>query len=293
MFLSEVSFASIEGLLLIFVAPEIKMAIMTQISILGCGWLGLPLAKALLNDGFSVKGSTTSASKLGDLETLGVLPFLMALQPNAIDGDSTTFLEGSEILIIDIPPKLRSKNSEDFVGKIQTLIPFIEQSDVQKVLFVSSTSVYGEDNDLVTEETPLNPDSEGGRQLVIVEDLLQKNTHFQTTILRFGGLVGSDRNPIRMLSGKENLPNAKAPINFIHQTDCIGIIQKIIALNCWNETFNAVSPYHPTRESYYQQKAREWQLVAPTFDPTSSGAGKRISSDKLETILKYTFVETP
>lgn len=293
MFLSEVSFASIEGLLLIFVAPEIKMAIMTQISILGCGWLGLPLAKALLNNGFSVKGSTTSASKLGDLETLGLLPFLMALQPNAIDGDSTTFLEGSEILIIDIPPKLRSNNSEDFVGKIQTLIPFIEQSDVQKVLFVSSTSVYGEDNDLVTEETLLNPDSEGGRQLVIVEDLLQKNTHFQTTILRFGGLVGPDRNPVRFLAGKENLPNAKAPINFIHQTDCIGIIQKIIALNCWNETFNAVSPYHPTRESYYQQKAREWQLVAPTFDPTSSGTGKRISSDKLQSILKYTFVETP
>ena len=41
---------------------------MTQISILGCGWLGLPLAKALLKNGFSVKGSTivgfdTAASK--------------------------------------------------------------------------------------------------------------------------------------------------------------------------------------------------------------------------------------
>ena len=179
------------------------------------------------------------------------------------------------------------------MGKMQTLIPFIEQSDVQNVLFVSSTSVYGEENDVVTETTPLNPDSEGGRQLVIVEQLLQNNPHFQTTILRFGGLVGTDRNPVRFLAGKENLPNAKARINFIHQTDCIGIIQKIIGLNCWNETLNAVSPYHPTRETYSQQKALEWQLIAPTFDPTSSGTGKRISSDKLQTILKYTFVETP
>lgn len=266
---------------------------MIQISILGCGWLGLPLAKAFVNNGFSVKGSTTSSSKLAHIEKLGVLPFLMELQPNAIDGDITTFLKGSEILIIDIPPKLRSNNSEDFVGKMQTLIPFIEQSDVQNVLFVSSTSVYGEENDVVTETTPLNPDSEGGRQLVIVEQLLQSNPHFQTTILRFGGLVGPDRNPVRFLAGKENLPNAKAPINFIHQTDCIGIIQKIIGLNCWNETFNAVSPYHPNRAEYYTKKALEWQLVAPTFDPTSSGTGKRISSDKLQTILKYTFVETP
>jgi nucleoside-diphosphate-sugar epimerase len=266
---------------------------MTQISLLGCGWLGMPLARALLSNGFSLKGSTTSASKLDSLEKLGVLPFLMELHPNAVDGDIRTFLKESEIAIINIPPKLRGNNSEDFVGKMQTLIPYIEQSDVQKVLFVSSTSVYGENNDLVTETTPLNPDSEGGRQLVIVEDLLQKNTYFETTILRFGGLVGPDRNPVRFLAGKENVPNGKAPINFIHQTDCIKIIQKIIELNCWNETFNAVSSYHPSREEYYSKKAQEWQLIAPTFDPTSLGTGKRISSDKLQTILKYTFVETP
>lgn len=264
-----------------------------EISILGCGWLGLPLAKALISNSFSVKGSTTSSSKLTHFEKLGILPFLMELKPNTIDGDITSFLKGSEIVIIAIPPKLRSNSSEDFVGKMQTLIPYIEQSDVQKVLFVSSTSVYGEENDVVTETTPLNPDSEGGRQLVIVEQLLQSNPHFQTTILRFGGLVGPDRNPVRFLAGKENLPNAKAPINFIHQTDCIGIIQKIIELKCWNETFNAVAPYHPTREEYYNQKALEWQVVAPTFDPTSLRGGKRISSDKLSMILKYTFVETP
>lgn len=266
---------------------------MTQISILGCGWLGLPLAEALIKNGFSVKGSTTSSSKLAQLEKLGILPFLMELQPKSIAGDITTFLKGSEIVIIDIPPKVRSNNSEDFVGKMQTLIPFIEQSEVQKVLFVSSTSVYGEENDVVTETTPLNPDSEGGRQLVIVEQLLQSNPHFQTTILRFGGLVGTDRNPVRFLAGKENLPNGKAPINFIHQTDCIGIIQKIIELKCWNETFNAVSPYHPSREAYYTKKALEWQLVAPTFDPTSLHGGKTINSDKLTTNLKYTFVAIP
>lgn len=266
---------------------------MKKISILGCGWLGLPLAKSFVNDGFLVKGSTTSVSKVAILEKFGILPFLIELHPHAIDGDIISFLEGSEIVIIDIPPKLRSNNSEDFVGKMQTLIPFIEQSDVQKVLFVSSTSVYGEENDVVTETTPSNPDSEGGRQLVIVEQLLQSNPNFQTTILRFGGLVGSDRNPIRMLSGKENLLNGNAPINFIHQTDCIGIIQRTIALNCWNEIFNAVSPYHPTREEYYTLKALEWQVVAPTFDLAFSGTGKTISSDKLSTILNYTFVAIP
>jgi 3-hydroxyisobutyrate dehydrogenase-like beta-hydroxyacid dehydrogenase len=52
---------------------------MTQISILGCGWLGLPLAKALLENGFAVKGSTTSQEKLSVLENSGIQPFLIAL----------------------------------------------------------------------------------------------------------------------------------------------------------------------------------------------------------------------
>lgn len=48
---------------------------MTKISILGCGWLGLPLAKALIENGFSVKGSTTSTDKLTALENDGITPF--------------------------------------------------------------------------------------------------------------------------------------------------------------------------------------------------------------------------
>ena len=38
-----------------------------RISILGCGWLGLPLAKELLDRSFEVKGSTTSSNKLDQL----------------------------------------------------------------------------------------------------------------------------------------------------------------------------------------------------------------------------------
>ena len=34
------------------------------ITILGCGWLGLPLAQTLVKEGYSVKGSTTTEDKL-------------------------------------------------------------------------------------------------------------------------------------------------------------------------------------------------------------------------------------
>ncbi|WP_149205937.1 SDR family oxidoreductase [Flavobacterium johnsoniae] len=265
---------------------------MKQISILGCGWLGLPLAKKLIEKGHTVNGSTTSENKLSILKEAGIYPFLITVESDSVSKNFTDFLAGSEILIIDIPPKLRAVASDSnmvFVQKIENLIPFIEKSSIQKILFVSSTSVYGDDNDSITEETIPNPETESGKQLLLAEKVLQNNPNFETTILRFGGLIGEDRHPVKFLSGKENLENPDAPVNLIHQKDCIGIIEAIINQSKWNEVFNAVAPFHPTRAKYYTQKAKELGLVLPQFTSEKSNNKKIISSEKIETILDYKF----
>ena len=264
---------------------------MTKISILGCGWLGLPLAKAMIAKGFSVNGSTTSVEKLSVLENSGINPFLIALSENKTTGNVSDFLENSEILIIDVPPKLRGSGTENFVSKIRNIIPFIKKSSVKNVLFISSTSVYNENDAFVTEETIPKPDTEGGKQLLETELLLQSNINFKTTVLRFGGLIGEDRHPIKFLAGRENLDNPDASINLIHQEDCVGIILKIIANDAWNETFNAVAPSHPTRELYYTQKALDLNLALPKFNHKNPSIGKTILSSKIETVLKYTFTK--
>ncbi|MNQ45247.1 hypothetical protein D3C85_590250 [compost metagenome] len=214
------------------------------------------------------------------------------LESESISETINDFLTESEILIIDIPPKLRANTDSSrkiFVEKIETLIPFIEKSTIKKVLFVSSTSVYGDQNDLITEETNPNPETESGKQLLLAEAILQKNHNFQTTILRFGGLIGEDRHPVKFLAGKENLENPDAPVNLIHQNDCINIIKEIIHQSKWNEVFNAVAPFHPTREDYYTQKAKEHNVVLPKFNSEKSNIKKIISSQKIESILKYQF----
>ena len=265
---------------------------MKQISILGCGWLGLPLAKSLLEKGFSVKGSTTSLEKIPIIEDAGIEAFQIELSETEIKGEIDSFLATSEILIIDIPPKLRGVSSENFVKKIQNLIPFIEKSKIEKVVFISSTSVYADDSSTalrVTESVKPNPDSESGKQLAQVENLLQNNSNFETTVIRFGGLIGEDRHPIHFLAGRKNIENPEAPINLIHQTDCIEIIQTIIRQNCFGETFNGVAPFHPTRKEYYTQKALELNLPLPEFDQTKSSIGKIILSNKVENTLGYKF----
>ncbi|GEL10550.1 Nucleoside-diphosphate-sugar epimerase [Flavobacterium glycines] len=271
---------------------------MEQISILGCGWLGLPLAKALISEGHSVKGSTTSNDKKELLENAGIAHYPIALEVKNFSAPVADFLENSPILIIAIPPKLRGKNKDysdaqnnSFVQKIKNLIPYIEKSSVEKLLFISSTAVYGEADTIIDENSPTVPVTESGKQLLEIEQLLLANTNFKTTILRFGGLIGPDRNPSRFLAGKENVPNPDAPVNLIHLDDCIGIIKKIIANTVWNEVLNAVTPFHPSRKDYYTQKALEENLIPPTFNHEIPSAGKTIVSEKLARLLDYTFTQ--
>jgi len=262
---------------------------MRQISILGCGWLGLPLAKSLLEKGFFVKGSTTSPAKISVLENAGITAFQLEVSEAEIKGELASFLANSEILIIDIPPKLRGIATENFVAKVQRMIPFIESSTIVKVIFVSSTAVYADDNTIITENTKPQPETESGRQLLEAERLLQNNTNFKTTIVRFGGLIGEDRHPIHFLAGRKNLANPEAPINLIDQTDCIGILENIIQGDFFGEIFNAVTPFHPTRKNYYTQKAQELNLPLPEFETNNASFGKTILSTKIETALNYPF----
>lgn len=269
---------------------------MQKISILGCGWLGLPLAQKLVKSGYNIKGSTTSKEKLSQLEEVGIEPFQIALTENETEGNVSEFLKDSDVLIINIPPKLRSSNAENFVDKIKNLIPFIERSSVEKVLFVSSTSVYGdlpiENNQetvIFSEESNPRPDTESGRQLLETENLLLNNNHFSTTVLRFGGLIGAERQPVKHLAGRQNIENPDAPINLIHQTDCIAVIEKIILNNSFGEVFNAVAPFHPSRKEYYTSKAKMLGLIAPHFIENTISKGKIINAEKIVSVINHYF----
>jgi nucleoside-diphosphate-sugar epimerase len=262
---------------------------MKKISILGCGWLGLPLAKVLLENNFAVNGSTTSENKLPILKSFGISPFLISLNENEIIGDFNSFISNSEVLIVDVPPKLRGNEKENFVAKIQNTIPFIENSTIKNVLFVSSTSVYADDDSIVTENTICLPETEGGKQLLLAENILKSNLKFNTTVLRFGGLIGENRHPIRFLAGRKNIENPESPVNLIHQDDCIAIILQIIDHNIWDETFNAAAPFHEKRKDYYTKKAIEFGLQLPEFNYEKKSIGKTIDSNKLIQLLDFEF----
>ncbi|GAB2763930.1 NAD(P)H-binding protein [Salinimicrobium soli] len=262
-----------------------------QISILGTGWLGLPLAKELLNKGYTVKGSTTTAERSEHLRTEGIEPYLIQVEPEGITGNIADFLSGTEVLVVDIPPGLRKDPKKQFSEAIQKLAVEVEKSGVKKVLFVSSISVYEETESfpIYTEDTEPNATSAAGRELAASEEILLKNAIFDTTVLRFGGLIGAGRHPVKYLAGRSGLSNPLGPVNLIHQRDCIGIIEKILEKDIFGEVFNAVYPVNPPREKYYQQKASEAGLEIPLFEHSENSEGKIISASKVMRELEYGF----
>ena len=260
------------------------------ITILGCGWLGLPLAKALVEAGYPVKGSTTNEENLETLRDAGLEPFLVQLDPEVNGEDITDFLH-SDILIVNIPPERRDDIVEYHIEQFSSLIDALGQSPVRSVLFVSSTSVYPSLNREVTEEDAVDPEALSGQALLLVEEMLMQESGFQTTVLRFGGLIGYDRNPEKYLSSMKEIVNPDQPMNFIHRDDCIKIILEIIRLQQWGEVFNACSPVHPLRRDYYSKAAEEHSMPLPPFANSDEPAlYKIVNSAKLISALHYQFL---
>lgn len=232
---------------------------------LGCGWLGLPLAIALVGKGYSVKGTTTSKAKIPDLENSGIHAFLIRLNSDQIDGHINEFLKDLDILIINVPPGLRSNPEHSYIDRMRLLHSAISKSELNHILFVSSTSVYGDVEGEVTEDTPPHPVTESARQLLASELLFREDPHLNTTIARFGGLIGPARHPVYQLAGRKDLKNGNDAINLIHLNDCIHIICCILENNWWDQVFNAVYPEHPSKAEYYSAEARKRKLEPPGY----------------------------
>ncbi|UMB61462.1 dTDP-glucose 4,6-dehydratase [Lutibacter sp. A80] len=243
------------------------------VSILGCGWLGKPLAIKLIAEGYTVKGSTTSISKFNEFKNLGIAPYLITLENISVRINE--FL-ASEILVVALP----SKNYDGF----KKLINYIEKSSIKKVLFISSTSVYISNNELVTEASPLQ-----NVPLVSIENLFIENKFFKATIVRFAGLFGYDRKPGNFFKNGRKIPNPEGFVNMIHQDDCVLILEKIIKNNYWNELFNACAGTHPKRRDYYIKTTLDINNEPPVFIETEHTVFKIISNKKLKAVLDYKF----
>jgi nucleoside-diphosphate-sugar epimerase len=256
------------------------------VSILGCGWYGLALAKTLVAKGAKVNGSTTSTSKLETLAEAGIKPFLIDLSADDPSYNSEFFT--CDVLVIAIPPKSRAGEGAEYVPKLQRVINAINQNQIQKVILISSTGVYADLNKEINELTDPRPDTISGKILYEAEELFRQQIKFKTTIIRFGGLIGPGREPGRFFAGKMYIPNGLAPVNLIELNDCIGITEAILNKDAFGYIFNACSPHHPPKYEFYTKAAAKAGLEQPEF-VSELNEWKIINSINVDSLLGYQY----
>ncbi len=207
-------------------------------------------------EGYTIKGSTTSAEKLPLLKDAGIDAFQMKVAAEGIEGEMASFLASTDVLVVDFPPGLRKEPKLIIRGLLKAGADAIETSGVEKVIFISSISVYEETESftIYTEDITPNATSVSGREIISAERILLHNALFDTTVIRFGGLIGAGRHPVKYLAGRSNLANPLGPVNLIHLKDCLQVIKKVLENDIFGEVYNAVYPLNPPREKYYRKK---------------------------------------
>lgn len=254
---------------------------MNTISILGCGWLGKPLALAFLTKTMKVKGSTTSSEKILALSNAGIETFQIAFQPEFV-GDKAFF--ESNTLIINIPPKAKSLGEEYHLTQIKNILLACKKSDLlNKIVFVSSTSVYPN-----IEKEMIEKDADASHFLVKAENLIIdfcKNNKKQHVIIRFGGLMGYDRNPCKYFTTQTSTDFSR--VNYIHQDDAVGAIVSLVEENIWGETFNVVSPGHPSRAEIW---AKCGENTRQSITKSRDSSKKIISAENFLSKSHYQFI---
>lgn len=223
-----------------------------KISILGCGWFGLELAKNL--QGHERLGTTTTPEKLSLIQSIGVTPFLFK-STNTLPNE----IKDSDLIILNMPGHPEQLNEfKSWNLKRSTWI-----------IFISSTSFYNSDKSILKDE----------------EAFIQESFS-EWTILRFGGLIGKDRHPGKSLSGRHDLKGKNWPVNLIHLDDTVGFTIAVIEKKIKNRIIDVVSDEHETKEKFYTEYAQRKNLPLPLFDQNDSSVGKIVSNTELKKIYE-------
>lgn len=253
-----------------------------NLSILGCGWLGLPLGAELVRRGHSVRGSVTQREKLGALSEVGVIPHRLELTPEP-GGDSEGFF-ASEVLIITLPPK-RSEAGVSVRYPAQLGAVLKRTPADTHLVFTGSTSVYPERGRTVYEEDAGGEISESGRALLEAETLLRERG---ATILRLAGLYGYGRVPGRRLSGRK-VTGGEVPVNLVHRDDVLGVMLQVTEKRVRDVTLNVCADEHPSRREVYTRQAERHGFAPPVFTEPHQKPFKRVSSERLKEVLDFSF----
>jgi len=249
-----------------------------RISIIGLGWFGNSLAE-ILKGNHIVCGTKSTHEGAKSRDANSVPAYYLNLNER-VDYAKLVPVFDVDCVVVNIPPSAaKSLGYSDLMKKI---LDGIKRYKVKHLIFISSTSVFGDHQLKVDEDTIPEPTRGNGEVLFRAENFLAAYFAGRLSIVRPGGLVGGDRHPAKYLAGRKNISGRDHHVNLVHRNDLIALTQFLIENESERSCFHAVASHHPTKKEYYTVAAGKMGLAKPQFDESDRSEGKLILGEKTQ-----------
>ncbi|MAT11418.1 MAG: SDR family oxidoreductase [Pirellulales bacterium] len=264
---------------------------MTDRLIIGCGYLGLRVAKQWITEGHRVFALTRTEKNAATLAQAGIQPIL----GDVMSPETLPMLPVVEQVLYAVGFDRQSGHSieEVYVRGLKNIVANLPKT-INQFLYISSTGVYGQaDGSWLTEQSETNPTRPGGKACLKAEQfLLEVSLPKQTTVLRLAGIYGPNRVPRldQIKSGKPLAIPQDGWLNLIHVEDAVTIINIMVQQTPKKACYLVSDGCPVLRKDYLGEIAGILGAPPVTFtavDPHSAVGQrarntKRISNEQLE-----------
>jgi len=225
--------------------------------IVGCGDIGLRVARHLLMRGIAVHGQVRRTATAQALDQAGVTPVIADL-----DAPASLAAAAYELVFWFAPPPATG----DTDPRIRA---WLTKNSPKRIVYISTSGVYGDcGNRWIDETEPLKPQTPRGRRRVDAEAALADHGErrgTETVILRVPGIYGPGRLPIeRLRQGLPVIADDESPTtNRIHADDLARVA--IAAAECGRpgEAYNVSDGTPTTMSDYFRRCAALLGLPEP------------------------------
>ncbi len=207
-----------------------------RVLIAGCGDLGLRVARLL--DLENSANHSWGLRRQPDLESTQDIPGLTWLAGDLTQPSTLRDLpKDITHVLYTAAPNARTEADYRAVYRdgLEHVLQAVSSPALQRVLFVSSTAVYGDQGaQWIDEDTPTAPKSFNGRVLLETEQWLHsQSAQFETVSLRLSGIYGPGRSYLldRLRAGQATAPAAESHwVNRIHIEDAAAAVLHLMNL---------------------------------------------------------------
>lgn len=236
---------------------------MQRVLIVGCGDIGMRVARLALAEGAAVTGVVRSDAKVNWLKAQGVT----ALPADLDDPATLTGLPTAGAVVYYLAPPPGGGSSDPRARNFCAAVA--AEGLPAKLVYVSTSGVYGDCGAaLVTEQTPVNPQTSRARRRLDAEQTLLAwgaANGVPVVVLRVTGIYGPGRLPVaRLLAAHPVLREEQSPsTNRIHADDLAQVCFAAAAKAGHGEIFNVSDGEGGTMSQYFFAVADALELPRP------------------------------